>query len=118
MTIDANAVNRVNVAGRTFGISVDSVGTVRSKRPTDGSGPLVGSSAYLEIDGQVSERVTVPRVLAIGIAAFATSMKKREDNRRCAIVIEGTGYHIWVPVPQAEIEQAERFAIAFNGAAR
>lgn len=117
MSADKETIERINVAGRTFGIWVDGLGNVNSKRPTDGSGPLAGSAAFLEIDGELSERVTVPRVLAVGILAFAGAMKKKTDTRRCAIVIQGPGYDIWVPVPQAEIEQAERFAITFNRAA-
>jgi hypothetical protein len=75
--------------------------------------PLHGTTARLEISGQIESRATVGRAIAFGLLA----RPKRTDSRRMFLTIEGIGFGYSDELPVSDEPVMRSFVAAFNGAA-
>lgn len=75
-------------------------------------GPMQGSTATVQTEGEIRERYTATRILALGI--FALAFKKKTSDKDVFLVIEGDGYVITSHVPNKKEKDARQFARDFN----
>lgn len=77
--------------------------------------PLAGVSARVESGQELSSRVTVTRLLAIGLFAFAA---KKKSGGEVYLTIEGPGFFWSLEVNRKKQSAARKFAAAVNNQAR
>ena len=72
------------------------------------------ATARVETAGQIQERVTATRLVAVGLFAFA--FKKKKDDRELYLSVEGDGWGFVVDVDPSKGREAREFAMKINGA--
>ncbi len=99
-----------------LGIKIDARnGVVASAKERHAMGSIQGASAVVESAGQVQQRITATRLLAVGV--FALAIPKKTSDRVVFIVIEGEGFAFSVEVPSRREADAHRWVREFNAAA-
>ena len=108
-------VAQVGLKGAFLGIKVNKDETVWSLEDKKAGGPIKGAKAYVETEGEIRDRFTATRILAIGI--FALAFKKKTSDKDVFVVIEHPDYVITSHVPSKKEQDARAFARAFNALA-
>ena len=113
------AVDRARTLGGMRDFQFNALGQVLGIRVHDGqvraggrSGPVAGARASLETVGEVRRRVTVTRLAATGIFAFA--LKKKVDDRALWLTITGPSFEAVVEVKPKHERNARLWVAEFN----
>lgn len=75
-------------------------------------GRFTGSMARIETEGELTSRVTVTRLAAMGV--FALGARKKVDQRELYLSVDGDGFQVVLKLPPTLGTQARRFAAAYN----
>ena len=112
--VEADAPARLAAMASTFGLILDlDADTV--ERRGQATGRFSGSMVRVESSGQISERVTATRILALG--PFAAAAKKKTDGRELFLTVDGDGFQLLVKVAPTRHGEARGFAALYNTAA-
>ena len=107
-----SAVAQVGLKGASLSIKVKSDETVWSISDKKVGGPLQGATASVQTEGEIRDRFTATRILALGI--FALAFKKKTSDKDVFVVIEHPDYLITEHIPSKKEADARAFARAFN----
>lgn len=106
-----SAPRRSTVRARFEGAVLDgSKGTISYK----GTSVPLPATARVETAGEIRERVTVTRLVAVGVFAFA--LKKKTDARELYLTVEGNGAAFVMELNPKLGHQAREFAAKVNAA--
>jgi len=110
------AVSSVAMKGVWLGVSIDAkTERVYEVKNKSNGGPLEGAKASVQTEGEIRERFTATRILALGV--FALAFKKKTSDKDVFVVIEHPDYVITSHVPSKKEQDARAFARAFNALA-
>jgi Short C-terminal domain len=101
-------------ANRFTTVQITDEGQVVNRR-TKESVPLSGARATVETAGQLDKRVTATRLMLTG--PLALGLRKKKDNRKLFLTIEGEGAGFVVEVHPNLERKARQFATRINAAA-
>lgn len=87
----------------------------RIERNGHGSHPLEGVSARVESGSDLEKRVTVTRLVAVGVFAL---LAKKKSGGEAYLTVEGPDFFWTVEVDRKKRPQAQAFAAKVNAAAR
>jgi hypothetical protein len=107
-----SAVAQVGLKGAFLDIKVGKDETVCYLKDKSIGGPIKGATASVQTEGEIRDRFTATRILAIGI--FALAFKKKTSDKDVFVVIEHPEYVITSHVPSKKEADARAFARAFN----
>jgi hypothetical protein len=105
------ADHQLSKRARAFGLVLDTHADTVSVTG-QASGRFTGSTARVETEGQLTSRITVTRLVTLGV--FALGARKKVDNRELYISIEGDGFQLVVKIAPTFGAQARQFAAAYN----
>ena len=94
--------------GIDFNVRVTPDNVVKGK---DG-GPVKGATATVQSEGEIRDRFTATRILALGV--FALAFKKKTSDRDVFLTIEGEGFLTTRHVRSKDEAKARAFARQFN----
>lgn len=77
-----------------------------------GTGRYSGSIMRVETEGELTRRITVTRLVALGFLGLGA--QKKVDNRELYLSVEGDGFQLVASVDPALGPQARQFAAAYN----
>lgn len=106
------AVAQVGLKGAWLGIKVGKDETVWFLKDKSIGGPIAGAKASVETEGDIRDRFTATRILALGV--FALAFKKKTSDKDVYVIIEHTDYVITSHVPSKKEADARAFVRAFN----
>lgn len=101
----------LNLKAISFGYKVKD-GEIRALMNKSGGGPIKGATASVQSEGEIRERFTATRIVALGV--FALAFKKKINDKDVYLVIDGDGYLISEHVKNKKEQEARQFAHAFN----
>lgn len=105
------ADHQLSKRARAFGLILDThADTVTVAGQA--AGPFTGSLARVETEGQLTSRITVTRLVTLGV--FALGARKKVDNRELYLSVDGDGFQLVVKVAPTLGAAARRFAAAYN----
>lgn len=78
--------------------------------------PLAGAHATVETAGQITQRLSAPRIVGLGV--FALAAPKRRDNRELYLHVDTLDGEFVVEVDPSKGVEARRFATAINNLGR
>jgi hypothetical protein len=73
---------------------------------------MKGAKASVQTEGEIRDRFTATRIVALGV--FALAFKKKTSDKDVFLVIEGDGYLISSHVPSKKESEARQWASDFN----
>ncbi|GAA1626186.1 hypothetical protein GCM10009744_12560 [Kribbella alba] len=75
-------------------------------------GSMKGAKASVQTEGEIRDRFTATRILALGV--FALAFKKKTSDKDVFLVIEGDGFVLSEHVKNKKESDARQFARDFN----
>jgi hypothetical protein len=107
----SEADHQLSKRARAFGLLLDThADTIGAAGQA--TGRFTGSLARVETEGQLASRITVTRLVTLGV--FALGARKKVDNRELYITVEGAGFQLVVKVAPTFGALARQFAAAYN----
>ncbi|MBS2962585.1 hypothetical protein KGA66_05970 [Actinocrinis puniceicyclus] len=104
---DHNLAQRAREFGVVLDLAADTVSVAGQAR-----GRFTGSVMRIETEGQLTSRITVTRLVTLGV--FALGARKKIDNRELYLTVEGDGFQLVRKIAPTLGDQARRFVAAYN----